>query len=201
MNPLLRVMQSVSLHYYVVITYYYAIITMGSIITHYYLFLSPELADVKVNKIYNVPTSNFHLTERAQDRAPTNCRTNWQSSKQLKPRHHFSCFTTTFRFSESVRLTEIVQNVMADFCSGDFAVWEAPASLKQCIEVQVILCIELEQSYCENLVSVPAVFAIITCYALSMFSLLHYYPFLPFLPIITCYKLGNLQMFTSYGAK
>ena len=35
--------------------------------------------------------------------------------------------------------------------------WEAPASLKRCIEV--ILCIELKQSYCEILESVPAVFA------------------------------------------
>ena len=35
--------------------------------------------------------------------------------------------------------------------------WEAPASLERCIEV--ILRIELKQSYCENLESVPAVFA------------------------------------------
>ena len=35
--------------------------------------------------------------------------------------------------------------------------WEAPASLKRSIEV--ILCIELKQSYCEILESVPAVFA------------------------------------------
>ena len=33
------------------------------------------------------------------------------------------------------------------FCSGDFAVWEAPASLQRCIEV--ILHIELKQGYCE----------------------------------------------------
>ena len=43
------------------------------------------------------------------------------------------------------------------FCSGDFAVWEAPASLQRCIEV--ILRIELKQSYCEILESVPAVLA------------------------------------------
>ena len=36
---------------------------------------------------------------------------------------------------------------MAYFCSGDFAVREAPASLKQCIEA--ILHIDLKQSYCE----------------------------------------------------
>ena len=75
-----------------------------------------------------------------------NCRTNWQSSNQLKNRHHFSCLATTFYFSESVRLTarlRLWQNAMADFCRGDFAVWEAPASLKQCMEV--ILSVELKQ--------------------------------------------------------
>ena len=50
---------------------------------------------------------------------------------------------------------------MTEFCSCDFAVWEAPASLKLCIEV--ILCTELKQSYCEFFwnffESVPAVFA------------------------------------------
>jgi len=46
MNPLLRVMQRASFCYYLIITYYYVIITPGSIITHYYLFQSPELADV-----------------------------------------------------------------------------------------------------------------------------------------------------------
>ena len=40
-----------------------------------------------------------------------------------------------------------LQNVMAEFLSGDFAVWEAPASLKRYIEV--ILRKELKQSYCE----------------------------------------------------
>ena len=43
------------------------------------------------------------------------------------------------------------------FCSGDFAAWEAPASLQLCIEF--IACLELKQSYCENLESIPAVFA------------------------------------------
>ena len=38
---------------------------------------------------------------------------------------------------------------MADFCSSDFAVLEAPASLKLCIEV--ILNVELKQGYCEIL--------------------------------------------------
>ena len=49
------------------------------------------------------------------------------------------------------------QNVMANFCICEFAVWEALASLKQCAEV--IHSIELKQSYCEILESVPAVFA------------------------------------------
>ena len=31
------------------------------------------------------------------------------------------------------------QNVMADFCSGDFAVWEAHASLKLCIEIILLI--------------------------------------------------------------
>ena len=56
----------------------------------------------------------------------------------------------------TICLILILQNVMAKFCSGDFSVWEAPASLKWSIEV--ILCIELKQSYCEILESVPAAF-------------------------------------------
>ena len=45
---------------------------------------------------------------------------------------------------------------MAEFLSGDFAMWEAPASLKRSIEV--ILRKELKQSYCEILESAPAAF-------------------------------------------
>ena len=40
-------MQRKSLFYYSIITYYYVIITSGSTITHYYLFQSPELADIR----------------------------------------------------------------------------------------------------------------------------------------------------------
>ena len=46
MGTLLQVMQRASLCYYTIVTYYYVIITQGSIITHYYLFQSLELADV-----------------------------------------------------------------------------------------------------------------------------------------------------------
>ena len=46
---------------------------------------------------------------------------------------------------------------MAHGADVNFSVWEASASLELCIEV--ILHIELKQSYCENLESVPAVFA------------------------------------------
>ena len=46
---------------------------------------------------------------------------------------------------------------MAYFADVNFSVQKAPASLKLCIEV--ILHIELEQNYCENFESVPAVFA------------------------------------------
>ena len=56
----------------------------------------------------------------------------------------------------TIGLILISQNVMAEFFSSDFAVWEAPASLKWSIEV--ILRIELKQSYCEILESVPAAF-------------------------------------------
>ena len=56
----------------------------------------------------------------------------------------------------AIGLILILQNVMTEFCSCDFAVWEAPASLKLCIEV--ILCTELKQGYCKILESVPAVF-------------------------------------------
>ena len=38
-------MQRASLCHYTIITYYYVIITPGSIITHYYLFQSAEFAD------------------------------------------------------------------------------------------------------------------------------------------------------------
>ena len=48
MITLLRVMPRASLSYYTICVYYYVIITQGSIITHYYLFQSPELADVPV---------------------------------------------------------------------------------------------------------------------------------------------------------
>ena len=49
------------------------------------------------------------------------------------------------------------QNAMAYFAAVNFSVWEAPASLQRCIEVN--LHIELKQSYCENLESVLSVFA------------------------------------------
>ena len=45
MMPLLLVMQAACLRYYTIITYYYVITTQTSIITHYYPFQSPELAD------------------------------------------------------------------------------------------------------------------------------------------------------------
>ena len=45
MITLLCVMQRASLCYYTIINYYYVIIIPGSIITHYYLLQSPELAD------------------------------------------------------------------------------------------------------------------------------------------------------------
>ena len=64
----------------------------------------------------------------------------------------------------SVKLVKY-QNAMADFRSGDFAVWEAHALLKWCIEV--ILCIELKQSYFEILQSVPAVCAGTDCSSLE----------------------------------
>ena len=44
-NDSISVMQRVSLYYYTDITHSYAIITPGSITTHYYLFQSPKLAD------------------------------------------------------------------------------------------------------------------------------------------------------------
>ena len=47
--------------------------------------------------------------------------------------------------------------MIADSADVNFSVWEAPASLERCIVV--MLSIELKQSYCKNLESVPAVFA------------------------------------------
>ena len=58
MITLLPVMQRACLCYYTIITYYYVIITPGSIITHYYLFQSPELADVDRQQRFD---SNVHL--------------------------------------------------------------------------------------------------------------------------------------------
>ena len=49
MITLLHLVQKVSLCHYTTITYYYVIITPGSIITHYYLFQSLELADGTYN--------------------------------------------------------------------------------------------------------------------------------------------------------
>ena len=46
MSTLLLVIQS--LGYHTIITYYYVIITPSSIITHYYLLQSLELADVSL---------------------------------------------------------------------------------------------------------------------------------------------------------
>ena len=54
------------------------------------------------------------------------------------------------------------QNEMAYFCSNDFSVWQARASLK--LSIDNILCIELKQSYCEILESVSAVLAKISWY-------------------------------------
>ena len=51
-------------------------------------------------------------------------------------------------------ICQILVKCDGQFCSGDFAVWEAPTSLKRCIDV--ILRIERKQSYCENLESVLA---------------------------------------------
>ena len=45
----LHVMQMGFLHYHVIITHYYVIITQTSVITHYYPFQSPELADDESN--------------------------------------------------------------------------------------------------------------------------------------------------------
>ena len=49
------------------------------------------------------------------------------------------------------------QNVMANFCSDEFAVWQASASSKGSIDN--ILCVELKQSYCKILAAVSAVLA------------------------------------------
>ena len=65
-------------------------------------------------------------TVSAQDQALRNCRTNWQSSKQQKPRHSFSCWTTTFYFSESIRLTEIVAKWYGQFLQRLFCSVKSP---------------------------------------------------------------------------
>ena len=48
----------------------------------------------------------------------TNYKTNWQSTNPLKPWNHISRLTTTFYFSESVRLTEFLEK-----CNGPFLQW------------------------------------------------------------------------------
>ena len=90
----------------------------------------------------------IHHTVRADGWGPTNYRINW---------HYFSGLTTTFISPSQSDSLIFWQNAMADFWSSDFAVWEALASLKRCIEV--ILRIELKQRYCEILESAPAVSA------------------------------------------
>ena len=51
----LHVMQMGCLHYYVIITHYYVITTQTSVITHYYPFQSPELADEEQTQLQQVP--------------------------------------------------------------------------------------------------------------------------------------------------
>ena len=70
---------------------------------------------------------------------------------------YFISFGILFYFFPISNSLQFWQNVMAYFCSNDFAVWQVHAVLKQSIEV--ILSILLKQSHCENLESVPAVFA------------------------------------------
>ena len=48
-------MQMGCLHYYVIITHYYVITTQTSVITHYYPFQSPELADEEQIQLQQVP--------------------------------------------------------------------------------------------------------------------------------------------------
>ena len=68
---------------------------------------------------------------------------------------YFISFSVLFYFFAIFQVTAIVAKCNGLFCSYDFAVWQAHAFLKQSIEV--ILSIELKQSYCENLESVSAV--------------------------------------------
>ena len=56
-----------------------------------------------------------------------------------------------------ILISQILVKCDGWFCRCDFSVWEAPASLKRCLEV--ILRVELKQSYFEILELVPAVFA------------------------------------------
>ena len=61
-SPLLRVMQRVNLHYYVILTHYCVIITRGPIIIHCNIFQSSELADVRPTKTcpWRMPHATLH---------------------------------------------------------------------------------------------------------------------------------------------
>ena len=60
MIPLLCVMQRVRLYYCTIIMYYSIMITPGSIITHYYLFQSPKLADEYVSNVLGMYCGMYH---------------------------------------------------------------------------------------------------------------------------------------------
>ena len=102
--------------------------------------------EFKIHTIYSEisekikPLQLLHRTTRAQDQATTNCRKNWQSSKQLKLDTILDAWQKRFIFPSQSDSLKFWKTVMANFCSDDFAVWEAPASLK--LSIEVILCIE-----------------------------------------------------------
>ena len=62
-----------------------------------------------------------------------------------------------FSYRSDLNFSDSGKTLWPNFCSCDFAVWEAPGSLNQFIDV--ILRIERKQNYYENLESVPAAFA------------------------------------------
>ena len=98
MITLLPVMQRACLCYYTIITYYYVIITPGSIITHYYLFQSPELADVVAHCTLELTNDGgiWCLVANGSDPVPSGSSTcvssaNALATRTLCPQWRFPC--------------------------------------------------------------------------------------------------------------
>ena len=78
-----------------------------------------NLAKIYLSQVLEI----MPCTARAQDRAMTNCRTNWQCSKQLKLDTILDAWQKHSISPSQPDSLKFWKNAMANFCSNDFAVW------------------------------------------------------------------------------